>query len=550
MSQAGRFSAGPEPPAGGAWDSTRRGVLVFVAAATVGFVAAILPTHLARPQLTMMGAIVAGLTIVCAVPVVRWPRLPFLAVVVILYYTALALLVFGDYGQSDGLLALVAIPVVASALYGPRALTVTALVTATATLACYGVVHALTVDDYAQLLAVWPITGIGIAYAIHSLRSRLARTIAVREQAIQRDAVLSLIADELYSTFDGDQVLQLGLQSAARLTDVGGGPESQAAFFLIEDNQATLIASYVPDSSDDGRTDARVDRLSVPLTSASGLLEAVAANDGRLFTLDRTTAIPVDVGPALAELGVENALVQVIRVGDRAKGLLVVFNNSTDMHGYTGEQQEWLRSLAPLLELAISRGLVFDERTTTDALTGLANRRELDRRLSSLPRSTVYSILAIDIDKLKTMNDTFGHQAGDELLREVSAALQRSIRKGDTAARTGGDEFCVILPDSEGRRAEVVAHRILADLASRSVHGQHPSVSIGIAGFTNGPDAGTRVAAADAALYAAKRSGGNRASHAADGSVPQPQPPAPPLDRAPSAIAALTTAASSPSAGG
>ena len=228
-------------------DSARVGLLVFSAAAAVGFVAAIVPSPLAHPQLTMAGAIVAGVTIAVAVPVIRWPKLPLLATLVILYYTALALLVFGDYGQSEGLLALVAIPVVASALYGPRTLTVIALVAATAALVCYGAVNALNFSDEAQLLAVWPITGIGIAYAIHGLRYRLERTIADREQAIQRDAVLALIADELYSTFDGDQVIQLGLQSAARLTDLDGGPPSQAAFFLIEGDRATLIAAYAPD---------------------------------------------------------------------------------------------------------------------------------------------------------------------------------------------------------------------------------------------------------------------------------------------------------------
>ncbi len=544
-------------------DSARVGLLVFAAAAAVGFVAAIVPTPLAHPQLTMAGAIVAGVAIAVAVPVVRWPKLPLLATLVILYFAALALLVFGDNGHSEGLLALVAIPVVASALYGPRTLTVIAVVAATAVLVCYGSVSALTTADEAQLLAVWPITGIGIAYAIHGFRYRLERTIADRERAIQRDAVLALIADELYSTFDGDQVIQLGLQSAARLTDLDGGPQSQAAFFLIEGDRATLIASYAPDSSADGRPDPRIDQLSVPLASTSRLLEAVGGENHRLFTLDRTTPIPPEVGPALAELGVENAIVQLIRVGDRATGILAVFNNQTESHGYTVGQQEWLRSLAPLLELAISRGLVFDERTTTDALTGLANRREFDRRLAALPRSNVYSILAIDIDKLKTMNDTFGHGAGDELLRVVSAALHRSIRRGDTAARVGGDEFCVILPDSEGRRAEVVARRILSDLGSRSVQGRHPSVSIGIAGFTSGHDAETRLAAADAALYAAKRAGGNRAEHAVDGVVQRAvrpperenrssstRPARPLPDRAESVTPALTTAASGPPAGG
>lgn len=524
-----------------ALNSTRLGLLVFATAAAVGFLAAIVPTRFAHPQLTMTGAIVVGVMIAFAIPVIRWPRLPLLACVVILYDTAVALLVFGDYGQSEGLLALLAIPVVASALYGPPALTITSVVVGTGTLVSYAVVNALSLADSAQLLAVWPISGIGIAYAIHELRRRLEHTIAIREQAIQHDAVLALIADELYTTFDGDQVIQLGLQSAARLADQGGSVGSSAAFFLVEDGRATLIATYEPDSNANGEPDPRIDHLSVPLASTSLLREMKSRDGHRLFTINRSTAIPAQVGAAIAALGVENAIVQLIRVGEHSVGILAVFNNRTDADGYTPAQEDWLRSFSPLLEIAISRALVFDERTTTNSLTGLVNRREVDRRLAGMPRSSVYSILAIDIDKLKTMNDSFGHPAGDELLQMVAASLQRSIRRGDTAARVGGDEFCVVLPDAAGRRAEIVASRILSDLAARTVHGIRPSVSIGIAGFTSGTDATTRLAAADAALYEAKRAGGDRAAHAAVAAV---HDGAPAIDVSPAASASTPRSSS------
>jgi diguanylate cyclase (GGDEF)-like protein len=67
------------------------------------------------------------------------------------------------------------------------------------------------------------------------------------------------------------------------------------------------------------------------------------------------------------------------------------------------------------------------------------------------------NFLAIDIDKLKAMNDAFGHQAGDELIRVVAGALQRAVRRGDVAARVGGDEFWVILADADAQHAEAVA---------------------------------------------------------------------------------------------
>jgi diguanylate cyclase (GGDEF)-like protein len=131
-----------------------------------------------------------------------------------------------------------------------------------------------------------------------------------------------------------------------------------------------------------------------------------------------------------------------------------------------------------------------------------------------MARSAVYSLLAIDIDKLKSMNDTFGHHAGDELIRVVAGALHRAVRQGDVAARVGGDEFCVILTDADDQHAEAVAKRILADLENRAIHGEQPRISIGIASLGSGLDAAARLAAADKALYEAKRSGGNRVAHA------------------------------------
>jgi len=506
---------GPRPHGSRATEqSARIGILVFASASVIGFAAAIVSAPYARPELMMAGAVLAAATIAVALPVLRRPHLILLAAVVLLYYAAMTLVILGDYGQHEGLLALAAIPVLASALYGPRSLTATALVAATVALACVGVVKALSVADYAQLLIVWPIIGMGIAYTVHELRSQLERTVAEREAVIQHDATLALVADEMYAAYDGDQVLNLGLQSAARLTALPGETESNAVFFLVEDQTATLVASYSPVQSNSAESEPRIDRVSVLLSTTTKLRDAVAHHDDRLFVLDRSTPVPSEISAVLDELDIENAIVQVIRVGDTGTGILAVFNTDAAAPAFTIAQRAWLQGLAPLLELALSRAFVFEAQTTTDALTGIANRREVDRRLDRMPRSATYSLLAIDIDKLKSMNDTFGHQAGDELIREVAGALHRAVRRGDVAARVGGDEFCVILADADGRRAEVVAKRIFADLGTRTIQGAQPRISIGIASFASGADATARLAAADKALYEAKGSGGNRAAYA------------------------------------
>jgi len=495
-------------------ESREAGLLAFAVASVVGIAAAIAPGNFARPQMTAAAVIMAGVTVALAVGLLRRPLLPLVAAAVLMYYAALTLILLGDGGTSQGLLALTAIPVVACALYGPAWLTILSLLAATATLAMEGNANTLSLSDDVQLLTVRPITGMGIALTIHQLRSRLERTVTEREDAIHHDAILSLIADELYSTFDGDQVLSLGLQSAARLTDVPGRAGSDAVFFLVEDDRATLIAAYSAEAEGELRDDPRIDHLQVSFASTTNLLAALRGEDNdRLFMLNSRTTVPPEIRAVLDELDVVNAIVQLVRVGDSGMGLMAVVNKSAGE--YTAAQREQLRGLAPIVEFALSRALVFEAQATTDHLTGLPNRREFDRRLAHMPRSTRYSVLAIDVDRLKGMNDTFGHGAGDELLKAVAAVLRQSIRRGDVAARVGGDEFSLVLPDADGPRATIVAERILAGLAATEVRGRHPSISVGIAAFDAGVDAHARVAAADAALHQAKRAGGGRVEHAA-----------------------------------
>jgi diguanylate cyclase (GGDEF)-like protein len=463
--------------------------------------------------LTIAGLLVTAVGILGVILYLRRPRAGLIALGIALYYVALTLIVLGDRAENTGILALTAVPVVASALYGPRRLTGLALLAATATLVCVGLVNRLAINDFVQLLAVWPSTGLGMAYTIHHLRSRLERTVADREQMIQQDATLSLVTDDLYSTGDSDEVLHVALQSAARLTALPGEPTPSALFFLFEGDHATLVASYLPDAPAGDQADPLLEGVSFPLSATASLQASMARSDDRLFILDRSTSVSPEVETALVALNVDNAIAHLVRVDHRAIGFLAVVNSNRPT-SYTEAQGQWLRKLAGILELALSRAFLYESRVSTDALTGLSNRREFERRLSSMSQGTPYALVSIDVDKLKRMNDTFGHRAGDELLRAVAAALQRSVRRGDVAARVGGDEFALILQETEDERVARIADRILVELAKVTVHDQTPSVSIGIAGFGSGADAAARMTAADNAMYGAKRSGGHRAAFA------------------------------------
>jgi len=169
-----------------------------------------------------------------------------------------------------------------------------------------------------------------------------------------------------------------------------------------------------------------------------------------------------------------------------------------------------------------------------DDLTGVANRRHLLQRLTeecarSERSGQPFALLVIDLDGFKGINDTHGHAAGDACLQHFTLMAQTRLRPGDMLARTGGDEFCIVLPSSNLREGAMIARRVLevcrADAEQCTAADIPLSVSIGVAQWTRSmgtfPD--RLIAAADHALYEAKRDGRNR--HA----VYDPAPPLVPL---------------------
>jgi diguanylate cyclase (GGDEF)-like protein len=169
-----------------------------------------------------------------------------------------------------------------------------------------------------------------------------------------------------------------------------------------------------------------------------------------------------------------------------------------------------------------------------DDLTGVANRRHLLQRLTeecarSERSSEPFALLVIDLDGFKGINDTHGHAAGDACLQHFTLMAQTRLRPGDMLARTGGDEFCVVLPASTLREGAMIARRILdvcREDAAQCVGADIPiSVSIGVAQWTRemGAFPDRLIAAADHALYGAKKDGRN--CHAVyDPAPPQPAP--------------------------
>ncbi|MGO4839890.1 diguanylate cyclase, partial [Rhizobiaceae sp. 2RAB30] len=155
------------------------------------------------------------------------------------------------------------------------------------------------------------------------------------------------------------------------------------------------------------------------------------------------------------------------------------------------------------------------EMAVTDALTGLHNRRYLDNHLETLfnravTRERPLSVMITDLDRFKTVNDTYGHDGGDDVLREFAKRLRRNVRGIDLACRYGGEEFLVVLPDTEGQAAETVAERIRAEIertpfiVGREGTSVSITISIGVSCVKNAPDTvEALIKRADVALYEA-----------------------------------------------
>jgi two-component system cell cycle response regulator len=163
------------------------------------------------------------------------------------------------------------------------------------------------------------------------------------------------------------------------------------------------------------------------------------------------------------------------------------------------------------------------ENAAHDALTGLYNRRYFEKRLReecahAKRHRRPFSLVMIDLDHFKLVNDTYGHEDGDRVLRHVSELIQAQLREDDVPCRWGGEEFLLLLRGTTGMAARVVANRLRANLAAKPIplgaknEPRHVTFSAGVAAADdrNAYNADDVTGRADAALYRAKKAGRNR----------------------------------------
>lgn len=225
----------------------------------------------------------------------------------------------------------------------------------------------------------------------------------------------------------------------------------------------------------------------------------------------------------LQMLHARSALVIPLLIGNRVMGSLQLLSISQGAFTREDAQLLWMMSL--VAESLLTRDYANDgliRLAFTDYLTGLKTRGYFEQQLEleikrSERKKTQFALLMIDIDFFKSLNDHYGHHAGDQVLRDVASILMKDMREVDTVARYGGEEFVIILPETSGPGAQLVAERLRRAVdkakffAGSPTAVEHLTISIGIAIFDQ--DAQFRrdlIEFSDAALYHAKEHGRNQ----------------------------------------
>jgi len=332
------------------------------------------------------------------------------------------------------------------------------------------------------------------------------------EQERRRSVELSTLletARDLASSLDLDEVLETIARRAKELTLADGSriyllnqaEETLTPLVVLEDYADEIMATYVP-----------VGQGITGHVAATGVPEIVnrAHRDPRAIKIPGTPEEP------------ESLMCAPIAAKGEVIGVMTLCREGEE--GFSDDNLRLVTSLASQAATAIENARLYEETkrlAVSDPLTGVRNRRHIaDHLRTEVARASRFerelSVLVMDIDNLKLFNDTYGHLAGDDVIRTVAQAVISAIRDIDAVGRYGGDEFAVILPEAGPEGAAVVAGRILNALEKEPF--QAPggtkvpvSISIGAVSYPGDTDEVDRLfSLADTAMYRAKLAGGGR----------------------------------------
>lgn len=250
------------------------------------------------------------------------------------------------------------------------------------------------------------------------------------------------------------------------------------------------------------------------------LITFFAKNYG-VYTLDEVRPQTTDRDLTAMLETMEPALLAPLRAHGAINGLLVL-SDHMDFGEFTTGEREFLRDSATFAGMAVHNAFLY-EISTTDMMTGLKQRHFFLEKLRDyqnmhLANDTPLSLVMLDIDHFKEVNDSYGHLTGDHVIKEVARLLLENVRQTDTAARIGGEEFVLMLPNTDLEAAEILGERVRSAIEAARIDwdGKRVSVtiSVGVAQFAPERDVSPHslIERSDEALYRSKQSGRNRVS--------------------------------------
>jgi diguanylate cyclase (GGDEF)-like protein len=330
----------------------------------------------------------------------------------------------------------------------------------------------------------------------------------LREQLKVREEELSVINRSnaiITSSLDIQRIYDNFIKELKRVVEV-----DWAAIVVIEEEQLFFMAL----SSEIGSPWKVGERIPLKGTAT----EWVAQHRKPIIDPDLSIEAHFATGKYHLQHGIRSIAYLPMIISNQVIGTLAVASRKPG--AYNPRHLKLLEQLAAQIAMPIENARLYaktERMARVDSLTGLLNRRSLDEILpSEVGRHSryggVFSMIVLDLDSFKSLNDNYGHLAGDELLRQIGIIMKNTIREADQAFRYGGDEFAVLLPQTPIEAAHKVAERIRQQTFAGIEIGSNPiSVSLGLSSWpADGVGPNDIIAAADAALYKAKRSGGNR----------------------------------------
>jgi diguanylate cyclase (GGDEF)-like protein/PAS domain S-box-containing protein len=357
----------------------------------------------------------------------------------------------------------------------------------------------------------------GVVVNARDITERRRAEHELQERSAQQAAVVAL-GERALAGASVDDILKSAATQVAKTLDVA----VVNVFELVPSGEAAVLRG------EHGGARGRVGTYRQALEPGSWIAFLVNRH-GPVVTPDLRIERRFRVDPAAIRAGLVSGFAARLEGRDGPVGAIVAVDARP--RRFTHDDIAFLQSVANVLASAIDRGRVTDEmrhRGLHDALTGLPNRTlVLDRVSHALARGRrrreQTAVLFVDIDRFKRINDTLGHQVGDQLIVEVARRLARAVRPGDTVARLGGDEFLVLCEDVDGvDDAAEVANQIAQSMIMPLTVGDHQvnlTVSTGIAlGATDTDDPSTLLRDADLAMYRAKQ-GGRARSEVFDGAM-------------------------------